>query len=73
MEVEVPGNVGADLAVKCQEMALETFKRLGCSGMARVDFPYDRTSGELFVSEINTMLGLTSKSLFRRMCELEGL
>ena len=41
--------------------------------MARVDFFVDRSSGELYLNEINTIPGFTSISMFPKMCEASGL
>jgi D-alanine-D-alanine ligase len=44
-----------------------------CGGMARVDFFLDRSSGAVYLNEINTIPGFTSISMFPRMCEAGGL
>ena len=44
-----------------------------CEGMARVDFFLERTTGALFLNEINTIPGFTNISMFPRMCEASGL
>ena len=44
-----------------------------CEGMARVDFFIERTSGAIYLNEINTLPDFTSISMFLRMCEANGL
>lgn len=44
-----------------------------CEGMARVDFFLERSTGSVFLNEINTIPGFTNISMFPRMCEASGL
>ena len=48
---------------RAQELALETYKLLGCHGVARVDLMLEEESGELTVLETNVVPGLTETSL----------
>jgi D-alanine-D-alanine ligase len=41
--------------------------------MARVDFLMDRTTGEIFLSEINTIPGFTKISMYPKLWEASGL
>ena len=38
MELVVPARIPEDARERVRELALETFRALGCAGMARVDF-----------------------------------
>jgi D-alanine-D-alanine ligase len=44
-----------------------------CAGLARVDFLMDRSSGKMFVNEINTMPGFTSISMYPKMWAASGI
>jgi D-alanine-D-alanine ligase len=44
-----------------------------CEGMARVDFLMERSTGEMFVNEINTIPGFTSISMVPKMWEHSGI
>ncbi|HEY5342215.1 MAG TPA: hypothetical protein VIJ66_00955 [Solirubrobacteraceae bacterium] len=48
---------------RAQELALETYKLLGCHGVARVDLMLEEETGELTVLETNVVPGLTETSL----------
>jgi D-alanine-D-alanine ligase len=48
---------------RAQELALDTYKLLGCHGVARVDLMLDAATGELQVLETNVVPGLTETSL----------
>jgi len=57
---KIPADIPADLREKIRETAVNAFKHLGCSSVARIDFLYDKSSGELFYNEINTVPGSLS-------------
>lgn len=56
-----------------QSLAIEVFRLLGCTGMARVDLFLERPGGGLWVNEINTIPGFTSISMFPRLWGITGL
>jgi D-alanine-D-alanine ligase len=49
------------------------FLAIDCAGMARVDFLLDRDTGELFLSEVNTIPGFTKISMYPKLWEASGL
>ena len=55
-----PAEIGDELTAKVQELAVKTFKTLGCMGVARIDFLNNTETGELWVNEINTIPGSLS-------------
>jgi D-alanine-D-alanine ligase len=57
---KIPADIPAELREKIREIAVNAFKILGCSGVARIDFLYDSSSDELFYNEINTVPGSLS-------------
>jgi D-alanine-D-alanine ligase len=52
--------------------AIEAFRALGCSGLARVDFFYT-DSDEIVINELNTLPGFTPTSVFPRLWQATGL
>jgi D-alanine-D-alanine ligase len=66
---DLPGEVGA----RARELALETYRVLGCYGFARVDLMLDAASGELTVLEANVIPGLTETSLLPLAAEAAGI
>jgi D-alanine-D-alanine ligase len=52
---------------RVQELAVATFKALGCLGVARIDFLNDKQTGELWVNEINTIPGSLSFYLWQEV------
>jgi len=59
--------------MKVQEMAVQAFKAVDCSGLARVDFLMDPKTGKIYLNEINTMPGFTSISMYPKLWAASGL
>ena len=70
----IPAELAADQAQRIQQLAVETFKVLGCEGLARVDFFVDpKSEGSLFINEVNTLPGFTAISMYPKLWEAGGL
>ena len=54
-----------------QKMAVESFKLMRCSGMARVDFFV--VDDDVYVNELNTIPGFTNISMYPTLWEASGL
>ena len=67
-----PAELPGDATERAQEMALATYRLLGCRGFARVDLMMD-AGGTLFVLEANTIPGLTETSLLPQAAEAAGI
>ncbi|KFG70160.1 D-alanine--D-alanine ligase family protein [Microvirga sp. BSC39] len=72
--LRIPAELSSDQARRIQELAVETFRTLGCEGLARVDFFVDpKSEGSLFVNEVNTLPGFTAISMYPKLWEAGGL
>ncbi len=71
-QLVIPAGLSKSIVKEVQEMAVATFKTLGCEGMARVDF-FLRDNRELFVNEINTIPGFTKISMYPKLWEASGI
>lgn len=60
----IPAELDENVTVKIQQMAVDTFKVLGCNGVSRVDVMIDRIDGNIYVNEINTIPGSLSYYLW---------
>jgi D-alanine-D-alanine ligase len=60
-----PADLPDGMTERVQELAVATFKALGCMGVARIDFLNDKQTGELWVNEINTIPGSLSFYLWQ--------
>ena len=72
-ELLAPAPIEPEQASTARQLAVDVFSCLGCAGMARVDLFLERSSGELWVNEVNTIPGFTSISLYPRLWGLTGL
>jgi D-alanine-D-alanine ligase len=58
-----PADLPEGVTERAQDLALQTYRLLGCHGVARVDLMMEETTGELSVLECNVVPGLTETSL----------
>ena len=71
MELVAPARLPEAVREDVRRLAVDTFTRVGCSGLARVDFFVE---GErVLVNELNTMPGFTQTSVFPKLWEASGL
>lgn len=68
----VPAEITKEEKTLVQELSIKAYKALDCRGFARVDTFLD-DKGRVFVSEINTVPGLTVNSLFPKEAIASGL
>jgi D-alanine-D-alanine ligase len=69
----IPANLDPEETKCAQEIGRKVFTALECEGMARVDLFLDRTSGEFFFNELNTIPGFTSISMYPKLWEASGI
>jgi D-alanine-D-alanine ligase len=66
-----PADLTPEVAARAQELALATWRVLGCRGFARVDLMLE--GDELFVLEANAIPGLTDTSLLPLAADAAGI
>jgi D-alanine-D-alanine ligase len=75
MELRVPAPVSEDVRERVRELAVDVFRRVGCAGMARIDFfvadPEDAAG--VLVNELNTIPGFTATSVYAKLFDASGL
>jgi D-alanine-D-alanine ligase len=71
MELRVPADVPEAVRGDVRRLAVDTFQRVGCSGLARVDFFVQ--DGQVLVNELNTIPGFTATSVFPKLWEASGV
>jgi D-alanine-D-alanine ligase len=72
MELIVPARIGEAEAARVRELAARVFRAVGATGLARCDF-FVRDGGEVLVNELNTIPGFTSRSVFAKLFEADGV
>ena len=65
--LEIPASLPETLAAEVRRQAIVAFDAIDGSGLARVDFLLSKSTGELFINEINTMPGFTTISMFSKL------
>jgi len=70
--LEIPADIPEDISAKARDIALSTFKALGCEGMSRVDM-FLTKNNEIIVNEINTIPGFTQISMYPKLWEASGI
>ena len=64
LQRKVPAEISEETAKKIQDIAVKTFKILGCNGVSRIDFMIDLENDNIYVNEINTIPGALSYYLW---------
>jgi D-alanine-D-alanine ligase len=72
VELQVPARIPEGAADDVRRLAVETFLRVGCAGLARVDF-FVEDGGRVLVNELNTLPGMTPTSAFPKLWEAAGV
>ena len=61
----IPANISDDIKQQVEKMAIDTFKVLNLSGVARIDFLIDKEKNKVYVNEPNTIPGSLSFYMFK--------
>jgi D-alanine-D-alanine ligase len=72
MELVVPARVPDEVREEVRRLAVEVFKLVDCSGMARVDF-FVEDSARVLVNELNTIPGFTATSVYAKLFDASGI
>jgi D-alanine-D-alanine ligase len=69
----IPAKLSKAETRKVQELAVQAFQAVDCTGLARVDFLMDPKTRKIYLNEINTMPGFTSISMYPKLWAASGL
>jgi D-alanine-D-alanine ligase len=72
-ELLAPAPLDEATTLAAQDLGVDVFRLLACSGMARVDLFLERDNERLWVNEVNTIPGFTSISMYPRLWGLSDL
>jgi D-alanine-D-alanine ligase len=70
---DLPAKLPASEIEQMRTIAVECYRAVECSGLARVDFLREASTGKLLLNEINTLPGFTSISMYPKMWEHSGI
>jgi D-alanine-D-alanine ligase len=60
-ELLIPAPIPPETAEAIRRTAVQAYLAIDCAGMARADFLLDRTTGEVYLNEVNTLPGFTPR------------
>jgi D-alanine-D-alanine ligase len=69
----IPAKLKPAQVKKFQKLAVDAFRALELSGMARVDFFLEKEGGKIYLNEANTIPGFTSISMYPKLWEASGI
>lgn len=69
----IPADLTPTQVADVQRLALSAFRAVDAAGMSRVDFLLSRSSGAIYLNEINTIPGFTTISMYAQMWEASGV
>lgn len=69
----IPAPLSPEVTREIQRLSLDAFAAVDAAGMARVDFLVEADTLRVFVSEINTIPGFTTISMYPKLWEASGL
>ncbi len=77
-QIIIPARLNKKLVSKIQEIAIEAYRLIDCSGMARADFllknPVRKGSKpKIYLNEVNTIPGFTSISMYPKLWQASRL
>ena len=72
-EIIIPADIDSEVSKQIRLMAVQGCKALNIYGFARVDFFLERSTNKVFLNEINTIPGFTSRSMFPMLWNASGL
>ncbi len=72
-QILIPAKLKPAQTKKIQKYAVEAFRALELSGMARADFFLEKKAGKTYLNEVNTIPGFTSISMYPKMWEASGI
>ncbi|MCD7959179.1 MAG: D-alanine--D-alanine ligase [Ruminococcus sp.] len=71
-KLHIPARIPDDISERIRVIAVDAYSKLGCKGLARVDF-FLRKDGNVVLNEINTMPGFTGISMYPKLMEHLGM
>jgi D-alanine-D-alanine ligase len=69
----IPAPLDPPTAASLRALAIDAFRALDLSGMARVDFFVEKRTERVFLNEVNTLPGFTPISMYPRLWEATGV
>ena len=72
-KITIPADIDFQISEQIKDISIRSCRALNIYGFARVDFFLEKISNKIFLNEINTIPGFTSKSMFPMLWNASGL
>ena len=72
-QIIIPADIDSQISKQIKDIAIRSCRALNIYGFARVDFFLEKISNKIFLNEVNTIPGFTSKSMFPMLWNASGL
>ena len=72
-QIIIPADIDSQISKQIKDIAIRSCRALNIYGFARVDFFLEKISNKIYLNEINTIPGFTSKSMFPMLWNASGL
>ncbi|MEI6669402.1 MAG: D-alanine--D-alanine ligase family protein [Acidobacteriota bacterium] len=72
-KLDIPASLTPAQVEEARRLAIEAFLAVDAAGMGRIDFLLDGETGKWFVSEINTIPGFTTISMYPKLWGASGV
>lgn len=69
----IPAELPGDMVERIRTYARQAYIELGCTGLSRIDFFVEKSSGTIYLNEINTMPGFTPFSMYPQLMGHVGI
>jgi len=69
----IPAKLSDAQTAEVRRLAIDAYKAIDCSGLARVDFLLAGDSGVVYLNELNTLPGFTTISMYSQLWAATGL
>ncbi|EPZ45658.1 D-alanine--D-alanine ligase [Alicyclobacillus acidoterrestris] len=69
----IPAELTEEQRSAIDRYAAQAFQAIDCSGLARIDFFIEKSTGRVLINEINTMPGFTRYSMYPKLWEASGM
>lgn len=68
----IPAPIDESVSEAVRRLAVECYQAIDGAGLARVDFLLEKSTGRLYINEINTLPGFTSISMYPKLWMASG-
>ncbi len=72
-ELYIPARISEEKSDEIRKLAVKAYRLMGCTGLSRVDFLLEKSTGIPYLNELNTLPGFTSISMYPKLFDAYGI